>query len=157
MLWHLLNQSGQFNTWADMEQIIQTFVGWTDSLTFGQLGGLLAGAGIRTLADVPDLATLQKMQTDIVRGELGVQNIRSDWFEQPLGGPEQATLAADVHRLWPEIRAGQLGVFADGLQQHPLGGERRDEQGATPRARAPWMWRSRSWATTRSCPSWSRK
>jgi hypothetical protein len=63
-MWHLLNQSGQFNVWADMEKVIETFVGVTDSLTFGQLGGLLAGEGIRTLADVSDLATLQKMQND---------------------------------------------------------------------------------------------
>jgi len=50
MLWHLLNQSGQFGLWADSEQIIETFVGMTDSLTFGQLNGLLSGAGIRTLS-----------------------------------------------------------------------------------------------------------
>jgi len=86
VLWHLLNQSGKFASWAAMEQIIETFVGWTDSMTFGQLDGLLAGAGIRTLADMPDLATLQKLQADIVAGALGVQNIRSDWFEQPLSG-----------------------------------------------------------------------
>ncbi len=87
VLWHLLNQSGKFQTWADMERIISVFVGWTDSLNFGQLGGVLAGAGIRTLADVPDVATLERVQADLVRGELGVQNIRSDWFGQPLCGP----------------------------------------------------------------------
>ena len=36
---------------------------------------LLTGAGIHTLVDVRDLATLEKIQADIVRGELGVQNI----------------------------------------------------------------------------------
>jgi hypothetical protein len=86
VLWHLLNTSGQFDTWRDMGRIIETFGGWTDSMTFGQLGGLLAGASIATLADIRDLATLENIQADIVRGELGVQNIRSDWFEQPLGG-----------------------------------------------------------------------
>jgi hypothetical protein len=92
VLWHLLNASGQFETWHNVEQIIQTFVGPTDSLTFGQLGGLLAGAGIRTLADVPDLTTLEALQADILRGELGVQNIRSDWFFQPLGGAARYAL-----------------------------------------------------------------
>jgi len=38
------------------------------------------------------LATVEKIQADIVRGELGVQNIRSDWFEQPLGGAARYAL-----------------------------------------------------------------
>ena len=33
---------------------------------------MLAGAGIRTLADVRDLATIEILQAEIVRGELGV-------------------------------------------------------------------------------------
>ena len=90
--WRLLNTAGQFESWSDMERIIQTFVGSTDSITFAQLGGLLAGAGIQTLADVRDLATLEKIQANIVRGELGVQNIRSDWFQQPLGGAARYAL-----------------------------------------------------------------
>lgn len=91
VLWHLLNQSGQFTSWLNFDRIIQAFVGWSDSMDFAQLGGLLAGAGIRSLADVPDLATLQKLQSDILRGELGVQNIRSDYFVSPFG-PEQIQL-----------------------------------------------------------------
>ena len=89
VLWHLLHQSGDFQTWSDMERIISVFVGSTDSLNFGQLNGVLAGAGIDTLADVPDVATLERVQADLVRGELGVQNIRSDWFSQPLRGPQR--------------------------------------------------------------------
>ena len=85
VFWDLLNQSGQFQTWANMEKITSAFVGWTDSMNFGQLDGLLAGAGIRTLADVPDVATLSQLQTNIMNGALGVQNIRSDWFGSPLG------------------------------------------------------------------------
>lgn len=92
VLWHLLNTSGQFETWRNAEQIIAAFVGPTDSLTFGQLGGLLAGAGIRTLADVPDLATLEALQADILCGDLGVQNIRSDWFLQPFRGAARYAL-----------------------------------------------------------------
>ena len=92
VFWDLLNQSGQFQTWADMDKITSAFVGWTDSMNFGQLDGLLAGAGIRTLADVPDLATLSQLQTNIVNGALGVQNIRSDWFGSPLGGAARYAL-----------------------------------------------------------------
>jgi len=91
VLWHLLQRSGEFNTWLNFDRVIQSFVGWTDSMNFAQLGGVLAGAGIRTLADVPDLATLATLQTNILRGDLGVQNIRSDYFVSPLG-PEQIQL-----------------------------------------------------------------
>jgi hypothetical protein len=92
VFWHLLNQSGQFQTWADMEKIISAFVGWTDSMNFGQLNGLLAGAGIRTLADVPDITTLSQLQTNIANGALGLQNIRSDWFGSPIGGAARSAL-----------------------------------------------------------------
>jgi hypothetical protein len=85
VFWQLLNQSGQFQTWANMDSIVSAYVGWTDSMNFGQLDGLLAGAGIRTLADVTNLATLEQLQTNIMNGTLGVQNIRSDWCAAPLG------------------------------------------------------------------------
>lgn len=85
-LWRLLTAAGQFETWADMERTLTVFVGTSDSLNFAQLSGLLAGAGIRSLADVRDLATLERLQRDLQNGDLGVQNIRSDWFLQPLGG-----------------------------------------------------------------------
>src|SRR5262245_37198225 len=91
ILWHLLVQSGQLQAWQNYDRILQTFVGWTDSMTFPQLGGVLAAAGIRSLADVSGLATLQKLQKDILRGDLGVQNIRSDYFASPFG-PEQIRL-----------------------------------------------------------------
>ena len=86
VLWSLLDRSGQFDTWASLEKTIEMFVGWTDSLTFGQLDGILAGAGIRTLTDVKDLSTLEAIQSELKAGNLGAQNIRSDWFAQPLRG-----------------------------------------------------------------------
>jgi hypothetical protein len=88
VLWDLLNRSGQFTAWLNFDRIIQAFVGWTDSMDFGQLGGILAGAGIRSLGDVPDLATLEEIQSEILRGDLGVQNIRSDYFISPLGSEQ---------------------------------------------------------------------
>ena len=89
VLWSLLNSSDQFATWHDFDQVIQAFVGWTDSMTFAQLGGLLSGAGIKSLIDVKDLATLEQLQSDIVNGELGIQNIRSDYFISPIDGQIQ--------------------------------------------------------------------
>ena len=92
VFWHLLNQSAQFQTWANMDKITSAFVGWTDSMNFGQLNGLLAGAGIRGLSDVPDVATLTRLQTNIMSGALGLQNIRSDWFGSPLDGAARYAL-----------------------------------------------------------------
>jgi hypothetical protein len=89
VLWNLLNLSEQFTTWHSFDQVIQAFVGWTDSMNFAQLGGLLSGAGIKSLSDVTDLATLKQLQSDILKGELGVQNIRSDYFVSPIGGQIQ--------------------------------------------------------------------
>ncbi len=86
VLWHLLKRSSQFQTWTDIERTISLFVGPTDSLTFGALEGLFAGSGVRTLADLPDLASLDRLQASVASGQVGLQNIRSDWFEQPLGG-----------------------------------------------------------------------
>lgn len=91
ILWDLLKQSGRFETWAEMEKVIETFVGWTDSMTFAQLGAVLNGAGIHSLKDVPDLAAVERLQAAILAGQAGVQNIRSDFFVSPLG-PDQIQL-----------------------------------------------------------------
>ncbi|MGE4181411.1 MAG: DUF3160 domain-containing protein, partial [Limisphaerales bacterium] len=84
VLHHLIAQSGAMEDWSVIDTVFETFVGWSDSLTVPQLGGLLAGAGIQSLADVRDLATLERIQSFITQGELGVQNIRSDAFFTPL-------------------------------------------------------------------------
>lgn len=88
---HLLNQAGQFDAWAQMDRILRVFVGWTDSMTFAQLSDLLAASNIQSLNDIPDTATLERLQAELEQGELGFQNIRSDWFVSPLG-PEQMML-----------------------------------------------------------------
>jgi len=80
---HLLSQSGQFENWSVIEQITRTFAGTTDSMTFAQLGDLLANAKILSPADVPDLATLTNLQTRLLSGELGVQAIQGDYFLSP--------------------------------------------------------------------------
>jgi hypothetical protein len=89
VFWNLLNRADQFATWHDFDRLIQAFVGWTDSMNFAQLGGLLSGAGIKSLSDVKDLATLEQLQSCILKGELGIQNIRSDYFVSPIGGQIQ--------------------------------------------------------------------
>lgn len=87
----LLNRSGLFENWRQFERVITTFVGWTDSATFAQLGDLLAAAKVTALTDLPDLASLLRLQDRIAQGQVGVQNIRADYFISPFG-PEQVRL-----------------------------------------------------------------
>ena len=94
VLWHLLNQSGAVRRpGADMEQIIETFVGCDRFADFratqraaGGRGHSHAGGRAR-----PGHAAAACKPTSC-SGELGVQNIRSDWFEQPLGGAARYAL-----------------------------------------------------------------
>ncbi len=81
----------EFGAWAALDQITTAFVGTTDSMTFAQLDDLLAAANIQSLEDVPDLATLTNLQTRLLTGELGVEDIRSGVFFSPLSS-EQAKL-----------------------------------------------------------------
>jgi hypothetical protein len=91
VLHRLLTDSGEFNRWQQFDRVIQTFVGWTDSMTFGQLGGLLDASGVHSLADVPDLGALTNLQERLLNGDLGIQNINGDFRTSPLG-PGQAIL-----------------------------------------------------------------
>jgi hypothetical protein len=90
-LQNLLQQSGKFEQWQQFDQLIQTFVGKTDSMTFAQLSKLLEQVNIKSPADIKDLATLEKLQADIEASKIGLQNIRSDYYASPLG-PEKIQL-----------------------------------------------------------------
>jgi hypothetical protein len=87
----LLTQSGQSTNWAAIERVTRAFVGTTDSMTFAQLGDLLAAARIAGPADVTALDVLTNLQTRMLTGELGAQSIHSDFLYSPLG-PEQIRL-----------------------------------------------------------------
>jgi hypothetical protein len=86
----LLHEAGQFDRWLQSEKIIETFVGWTDSMTFAQLNEVLAQAGINKLSDVSDADVLAHVQGLLESGRVGLQNISSDYFVSPLGGPPAA-------------------------------------------------------------------
>ena len=88
VLHELLRQSSQSNNWSAVEQVTSAFVGPTDSMTFQQLGGLLAQAGIASLADVSDRGALTNLQTRLLTGELGVQCITNDQLFSPLSPAE---------------------------------------------------------------------
>jgi hypothetical protein len=91
VLHELLKQSRAFYAWQALEEITALFVGTTDSMTFAQLGDVLAAAGIESLGDVPDRETLVKLQIRLLTGELGRQNVHSDHLYSPLS-PEQVKL-----------------------------------------------------------------
>ncbi|HYT91655.1 MAG TPA: DUF3160 domain-containing protein [Gemmataceae bacterium] len=92
VLHDLLMKSGQFKKWEHFDRMLQTFVGKTDSMTFAQLGGLLAEAGIKSPADVKSLDTLAAIQGQILAGKFGLQHIRGDHFKNSMTNPERIEL-----------------------------------------------------------------
>jgi hypothetical protein len=115
VLHRLLEESGAYPKWEMVDRVIEAFVGWNDTMSFPQLRGLLAGAGIRTLADVPDLATLERIQKLILDGDLGLQNIRSDAFFTPFDAEVPAVLPRSFamlgQRFVPDSWAFSQTVF----------------------------------------------
>jgi hypothetical protein len=91
ILHDLLIKAGKFEQWQQFDQMIQTFVGKTDSMTFAQLGAVLAKGNIKSPADVKDLGVLEALQKEIVSGKIGLQHIRSDGYVSPFGA-EKAQL-----------------------------------------------------------------
>jgi hypothetical protein len=85
VLYDLLKQCGKFEQWQQFDQLLQTFVGRTDSMTFAQLGGILDKAKIKSPADVKDWGVLLELEADILAGKIGVQHIRSDYYKSPFG------------------------------------------------------------------------
>jgi hypothetical protein len=83
VLYDLLKRSGLFEQWQQFDQLLQTFVGRTDSMTFAQLGDILDRAKIQSPAEIKDVATLLKLQSDILTSPLGVQGICSHYYESP--------------------------------------------------------------------------
>jgi hypothetical protein len=91
ILYDLLKRSGLFEQWQQFEQLLQTFVGRTDSMTFAQLGNILDEVNISSPADIKDLATLEKLQADILVGQIGTQSICTHYYKSPPGS-EKAKL-----------------------------------------------------------------
>jgi hypothetical protein len=85
VLFNLLQRSGKYEQWLQFDRVMQTFVGRTDSMTFAQLGDILAAGGINKPADVTGLETLEKLQKQILAGKIGMQHIKSDGYMSPFG------------------------------------------------------------------------
>ncbi|MEQ8999306.1 MAG: DUF3160 domain-containing protein [Coleofasciculus sp. B1-GNL1-01] len=80
---HLLNQSGKFSQWQQFDQMLQTFVGQTDSMTFAELNDFLVQNTIKSPTEIKTLSTLEQLQTDILATPLGLQSIRGDSYQSP--------------------------------------------------------------------------
>jgi hypothetical protein len=88
----LLKRAKKFEQWSQFDRLIQTFVGRTDSMTFAQLDAVLTKGGIKSPADVKDLATLKALQDEILKGKIGLQHIRSDYVISSPFGLDKAEL-----------------------------------------------------------------
>jgi hypothetical protein len=80
----LLKNSGQFNNWKSLDDVVQMFVGLPDSLNFAQLSDLMTVTGVLSPANLPNAAALQNLQAQIMTGQIGVQNIQNGYFFSPL-------------------------------------------------------------------------
>jgi len=80
----LLEKSGQFDNWKLMDDVVRMFVGVPDSLNFAQLSDLMTAAGIASPAGLPTQASLQALQSKLMSGQLGVQQIQNGYFFSPL-------------------------------------------------------------------------
>jgi hypothetical protein len=92
VLLDLLERSGKFEQWQRFDQLLQTVVGRTDSMTFAQLRGVLAKGNVKSAADVKTLDTLAAVQKNILAGTIGLQHIRGDHYYSFPFGPEKAEL-----------------------------------------------------------------
>ncbi|MCP4109753.1 MAG: DUF3160 domain-containing protein [Desulfobacteraceae bacterium] len=77
---YLLQQADMYKQWEEFDQIIQTFVGKTDSMTFAQLGIILNAHNIQSPGDINDLQTLQNLQDAIMSTDYGAQDIQSHLY-----------------------------------------------------------------------------
>ncbi len=87
----LLRNSGESGNWLQFNRTLEMYVGTPDSLNFAQLNGLLLAAGINSPADLPDEAALMNLQSQLMSGQLGMQQITGGYYFSPFA-PEQVKL-----------------------------------------------------------------
>jgi len=87
----LLQDSGQFTNWLQLNRILEMYVGTPDSLNFAQLNDILDIAGIHTPGDLPNEAALTDLQGQLMSGQLGMQQVTSGYYWSPMG-PGQVKL-----------------------------------------------------------------
>lgn len=80
VLWDLANNTSAMSRWGQIERICRVLYGVTDSMTLPQLDGMLQADGIRSLADATTEARVRQIQSRILSGQLGLQNIPSYYW-----------------------------------------------------------------------------
>lgn len=88
----VLSQVLESGIWSSINRVTSCFFGPTDAMTPSQLHDLLLAWGIGSLAEVGDCTELATLQTSLLSGSLGVQEINGALVWSPFG-PEQARLA----------------------------------------------------------------
>ena len=78
-----LRNSGTLSNWFQFNRTMEMLVGTPDSLTFAQLNGLLVTAGINSPTDLPNQTALTNLQKNLMSGQLGLQQITSDYYYSP--------------------------------------------------------------------------
>lgn len=85
VLYGLLQQSGKYETWQQFDRLLTELIGPADAMNFDDLAFLFSMAGITSIADIQEVSHLQRLQTMIDEGLLGVQQMASESFESPVG------------------------------------------------------------------------
>lgn len=83
-----LRNSGLFSNWFQFNRTLEMFVGTPDSLTFAQLHDLLVTAGINSPANLPTATALTNLQTQLMTGTLGLQQITSGYYYTPFSATQ---------------------------------------------------------------------
>ena len=83
VLHDLLHRSGKLETWWEFDQILHTFVGPTDSMTFAQLQDFLKVVNVKSPVEVNDIEKLSAIQANVLAGKDGFQEIRGDIYFSP--------------------------------------------------------------------------
>jgi hypothetical protein len=123
VLHDLLQRSNKLEQWRQFDEVLQTFVGRSDSMSFDQLGDLLAKANIRSPLDVKNLSNLTSLQSDILAGKIGMQHIRSHFYFSRPGSekiqlPRSFTVLGQKFALdsWVTSKVVYDDILWDGLK-----------------------------------------
>lgn len=74
----------QMAAWQEFDQVLQVMVGPVDSMNLPQLQALFQASNLKSFDNLKSYADLEAMQASITSGDLGFQQITSDYYFSPL-------------------------------------------------------------------------